>query len=413
MKKWRKTGWLVLMMVFLMVAGIVWAESSAIVTVKKDQIVPGDKFVGGQIIKNDGVIKGDLIFWGQNISSTGTVEGDFIGMGQDVNLSGNVLGDVRAGGSTVNLGSAIGKNVNVFGGVIKFLDNSVIHGNVIAFGGQVNINGKVKGKTMIGAGNVVLNGEFFGDVNINNFGAPEPGKEETKASLTVLPGTVIHGKLKFQGGTAQIQKGAQVADFQWIKSKITPGEKQQREVQSYIWKFIKLLFTTVAYFLIGLLLIRLFRTISGKMEQFTIAKPWSAVGCGLIALASAVAAAIVCVILLVFSFFMSPSFGLVFGLAATAGYIVLFYLATIPAALWLGRLILKEKRDTAYRFGVGLVVFNLGLFVLDLLGKLPTVGPVFPGLSFIIRFGAALLGVGALLYAIREIYLTAKKTESC
>lgn len=412
MKKWRKAGWLVLFMIFLMVSGGVWAESSAIVTVQKGQVVPGDKFVGGQIIKNEGTIQGDFFFWGQNISSTGTVQGDTIGVGQDVNLTGNILGDVRAGGSTVNLGSPVGKNVTVFGGVITFSESSMIDGNVIAFGGQINMNGKVKGQTIIGAGNIVLSGEFFGDVNINNFDVPEPEREGDKANLTVLPGTIIHGKLKFQGGTAQIQKGAQVADFQWIKSKITPGEKQQREVWRYIWKFIKLLFTTVAYFLIGLLLIKLFRTIFDKMEQFTTGKPWNAVGYGLIALVSTVVAAIVGIFLLFFSFFMSPSFGLVFGVAATAGYIVLFYLATIPAALWLGRLILKEKRDIAYRFGVGLVIYNLGLFALDLLGKLPVAGPVFPGLSFIIRFGAALLGAGALLYAIRQIYVAVKKVES-
>jgi hypothetical protein len=411
MKKWRKMNWLLLLMVFLMASGIGWAQSSAMVTIPKSQLITGDKFAGGQIIKNEGTIQGDLFFWGQSISSSGTIEGDAIGVGQDVNLSGNILGDVRSGGSTVILGSAVGKNVNVFGGVITFTENSAINGNVIAFGGQINMNGKVKGQTMIGGGSIVLNGEFFGDVNINNFGVPASKREGDKASLTVLPGTVIHGKLKFQGGTAQIQKGARVADFQWIQSKMTPGEKQQQEVRRYVWKFIRLLFTTAAYFLIGLLLIRLFGTISGKMEQFAVRKPWNAVGYGLIALASTVAAIILCVILLVFSFFMSPSFGLVFGVAAAAGYIVLFYLAAIPSALWLGGLILKEKRDTAYRFGAGLIILNLGLFALDLLGKLPAVGPIFPGLGFIARFGAALLGAGALLYAVREIYLAAKKAE--
>lgn len=412
MKRWRKSSWLVLIIVILITSAGVWAQSSATVTVEKSQVIHGDKFAGGQIFMNDGTIQGDLFFWGQNISSTGTIEGDAIGVGQDVILSGNILGDVRTGGSTVTLHSTVGKNVNVFGGVITLSENSVIHGNVIAFGGQINLNGKVTGQTTIGGGNIVLNGEFFGDVNINNFNLPEPKQEEHKATLTVLPGTVIHGKLKFQGGNAQIQKGAQVADFQWIKSKMKPAEKQQREIRHYIWKFIRLLFTTVAYFLIGLLLINLFRTIFVKMEQFTIEKPWNAVGYGLIALVSTIGVFIVCLFLLVLSLLMSPSFGLVFGAAATAGYIVLFYLATIPAALWLGGVILKGKRDTAYRFGVGLIIINLGLFTLDLLGKLPVVGPVFPGLGFIIRFGAALLGAGALLYAIRQIYLATKKAES-
>lgn len=411
MKKWGKSSWLVLVMILLVASAGVWAQSSDIVTVQKDQVIAGDKFAGGQVIRNDGIIQGDMFFCGQSITSIGTIEGDAIGLGQNVNLSGNVMGDVRAGGSTITLGGPVGKNANVFGGVIKLSESSQIQGNLIAFGGQIDISGKVKGQTTIGGGNIVLNGEFFGDVNINNFGLPEPEQKEHSASLTVLPGTIIHGKLKFQGASARIEKGAQVADFQWIKSTITAEKKQQRLVWDMVWKFIKLLFTTVVYFLIGLLFISQFQTIAGRMEQFTAEKPWNAVGYGLIALVSTVAALIVCVILLVFSFIMSPSFGLVFGVTATAGYIVLFYLATLPAALWLGRLILKEKRDRAYRLGLGLVIVNFGLFGLELLGKLPVAGPVFPGLGFIIRFGAILLGAGALLYAVRQIYLTAKQAN--
>ena len=408
MKKWHKNSWLVLVVLLLVLSAGVWAQSSEIVTIPKDQVIAGDKFAGGQIVRNDGVIQGDMFFAGQSVTSTGNIEGDAIGMGQDINLSGNIMGDVRAGGSTVTLGGSVGKNVNVFGGVIKLSESAAIEGNLIAFGGQINLNGKIKGRTTIGGGTIVLNGEFFGDVEINNFDISEPEEEDHSASLTVLPGTIIHGKLKFRGASAQIENGARVADFEWVKSKITAEKKQQKAIWDMIWKVIKLLFTTVAYFLIGLLLINLFRTIAAGVEQFTAAKPWNAVGYGLIALVSTIAALIVCVVLLVMSMIMSPSFGLVFGVTAIAGYIVLFYLAIIPAALWLGRLILKEKRDITYRFGLGLVVLNLGLFALELLGKLPVVGPAFPGLGFIIRFGAILLGAGALLYAIRRIYLAAK-----
>jgi hypothetical protein len=415
MKKWRKSSWVILCLslVCLLVSGAVWAKSSAIVTVQKEQVISGDEFAAGQLIKNDGIIKGDMFFWGQNISSTGTIEGDAIGIGQDVNLSGNILGDVRSGGSTVTLSGTAGKNVTVIGGVIKFMENSLTQGNIIAFGGQINISGKIKGRTIIGGGTITLNGEFFGDVDVNNFDLPEPEGKDQGASLTVLPGTIIHGKLKFRGSNAQIQKGAQVADFQWIKSKITPAERQKREITGALWKFIKLLFTTAAYFLIGLLLLRLFRGIAGKTEQFAAAKPWNAMGYGLIALVSTIGALIVCILLLVLSLLMSPAFGLVFGASVTAGYIVLFYLATIPAAVWLGGILLKGRRDIAYRFGLGLVLINVGLFIVDLFGKLPAVGPIFPVLGFIVRFGAILLGAGALLYSIRQIYLAAKNVESC
>jgi hypothetical protein len=411
-KNFRKAIWLLVTLVFLIGSGLVFAQSSAIVTVQSGEVITGDKFAGGQIINNEGTIKGDFFFWGQTITSKGIVAGDAIGMGQDVNLSGDVLGNVRAGGGTVTLANKVGKNVNICGGVLNLTTDSVIGGNLIAFSGQINVNGKVKGSTLIGSGNITLNGEFFGDVNVNDFGFDKNKDwEDGSASLKVLPGTIIHGKLKFRGGSVDIQKGAQVADFQWVKSKITPRERQTREIYRYIWKFVRLLFTTAVYFLLGLLLLKLFPAVFTGMMEFSARKPWNAIGYGLIALVAIVGAFIAFIILLVMSLIMSPTFGLVFGLTAIAFYIGLFFLATIPAALWLGGLIGKEKWNTAYRFAAGLIILNFGLFGLDVLGKVPVVGPIFPAFSFIIKFGAIMLGSGALLYGIRQLYLITKQGD--
>ena len=418
-RKCQKTGLqigiLVLFMIVLGVgSGLVLAQSSPIVTIQSGEVISRDKFVGGQIIRNEGLVKGDLFFWGQNIMSKGTIEGDALGMGQDINLSGDVIGNVRAVGSTVTLSNMIGKNVNIFGGVLNITRESTIGGNLIACGGRININGNVKGYTWIAGGSITLNGEFFGDVDINNFGDYDKydKSEHSKVVLKVLSGTIIHGKLKFRGSEAEIQKGAKVPDFQWIKSKLTSQEWQTRQIYRYIWKFIRFLISTAVYFLMGLFLLRLFPAIFRKMEEFTTQKSWNAIGYGLIALFATIAVAISSVILLIMSLIMSPVFGLVFGIIGITFYMGLFFLAGIPAALWLGSLIGKEKLNPAYRLGVGLIILNLGLFILVSLGKLPTAGPMLATLAFLIRFGTTMIGTGALLYGIREIYRAIKKGES-
>ncbi len=409
-KSSRKTIWLLAVWIFLIGSGLVFAQSAPLVTVKSGETIAGDKFAGGQIINNEGTINGDLFFWGQTITSKGIIAGDAIGIGQDVNLSGDIQGNVRAGGGTITLSNRIGKNVNVFAGVINLTGDSAIGGNLIAFGSQINAGGKVKGSTLIGGGNITLSGEFFGDVNINNFGI-DNSKEwnDGNASLKVLPGSIIHGKLKFRGGSADIQKGAQVAGFQWVKSKITPKETQVREINRYIWKFVRLIFTTAVYFLLGLLLLKLFPAIFVKMADFSTRKPWNAIGYGLIALVCIFAALVAFIILLVMSLIMSPAFGLIFAITATAFYCALFFLAAIPAALWLGGLVGKEKWNTAYRLATGLIILNVGLFILEVLGKVPVAGPVFPALAFIVRFGAVILGSGVLMHGIYQVYLAAKK----
>jgi hypothetical protein len=335
-----------------------------------------------------------------------------MGAGQDVDLAGNILGNVRTAGANVNLSGQIGKNVTVFGGAITLARGSVVNGNVTAFGSKINLDGTVKGNVLARGRSIVLSGEFFGNVNINN-----PGKGKLKfdyrrreAKLTVLPGTIIHGTLTFGGTNADIQEGAKIADFQWDKSKAAAPDKHKQEIYYYLWKFVRLLVTTTVYFLIGLLLFRLFPTFFGRAAAFVTEKPLNALGGGLITVFSTIVVAIVCVILLAFSLLMSPVFGIVSSVAAIGFYALLFFLATIPVAVWLGTLVLREK-PLAYRLGIGLIMLKAGLFFLMVLGGLPAIGPVFPALAFVVRFGVILLGGGALLSTIRETYLTAKKEE--
>ncbi len=224
----------------------------------------------------------------------------------------------------------------------------------------------------------------------------------------MLPGTIIHGTLTFRGANADIQKGAKISDFQWDKSKVTAPDKQKREVYYYLWKFVRLLVTTAVYFLIGLLVFRLFPVFFRRATEFVTEKPWNAIGGGLITVFSTIVVAIVCVVLLIFSLLMSPVFGIVSSITAIGFYALVYFLATIPVALWLGTLVIREK-PLAYRFGIGLIMLNAGLFFLMVLGTLPAIGPVFPALAFVVRFGIILLGSGALLHAIRETYLAIKK----
>ena len=408
----RKIGLLVLGIAFLVILAPGFVSASATVVIPDKEVVAGDKHVRAQVFRNEGTIKGDLVYWAQNILSKGTIEGDAMGAGQDVNLAGNILGNVRTAGANVNLSGQIGKNVTVFGGAITLARDSVVNGNVTVFGSKINLDGNVKGNVLARGYSIVLSGEFFGNVDINN---PGRGKQKfdhrpKESKLTVLPGTIIHGTLKFGGANADIQEGAKITDFQWDKSKVAAPDKQKREIFYYLWKFVRLLVTTAFYFLIGLLLFRLFPTFFGRATVFVTDKPWNALGGGLITVFSAIAVAIICIVLLVLSLLMSPAFGIVSSITAIGFYALVFFLATVPVAVWLGTLVLREK-TLAYKLGIGLAMLNASLFFLMILGRLPAIGPVFPALAFVLKFGVVLLGGGALLRAIRETYLAVKKEE--
>ena len=138
-KKNRVLFWSLITVVFLLtsVSGVVFAQqfNTGIVSIKSNETVPRDKYIGAQSFTNAGIVKGDLIFGAQYASLSGKVEGDFIGVASDINLSGDVLGNARIMGETLVVSGHVGKNVNAFGGKINFSDAN-IDGNVLAFGGD-------------------------------------------------------------------------------------------------------------------------------------------------------------------------------------------------------------------------------------------------------------------------------------
>lgn len=410
-KKSRKTLWPFLLLTFisLVLTGVIFAEASPNIAIGKDVVIPTDKFAFGQIVQNEGTIQGDLFAWAQNVTSSGAVGGDILAGAQDLKVSGPVSGNIRVMGGSVILSGTVAKNVNALGGTITLDRNSAVGGNLLVFGGQVEADGKVQGRTSIWAGKVTLGGEFFGDVEVRTDYEEKNSGERVQTSLTVLPGTIIHGKLTFKGQKADIQPGAQIANFRQVRPNFSPAERHSRELNQTIWKFVRLIFSTAVYFLLALMIYRFFPVFFKRQGELASAKPWGMMGIGAVALLSTIIALIAWIILLVLSVLISPLFGLTFGALGLAAYMTLFFFSTIPVAFWLGGLILGERRNLAYRFGIGLGVYSVGLFILGILAQLPAVGFIFGIAAFLARFGALLIGSGAILAAGFESYRAGKQ----
>jgi len=370
------------------------------------ETIAGDKYLKGQSIRNEGLVKGDLYLWGQNALSKGTVEGDIIGAGLDVSVNGNVAGNVRIAAVTSSIAGNVGKNVMVFGKSFTLSPESKVVGSVTIFAASVDMRGKVKGHTIIGGRDVVLGGEFYGDVDVNQFANNKIRRHDyrsLKTQLTVLPGTKIHGVLKFKGANADIQKGSEIKDFQWTKSEHIQKKWYDSDIYRYVWKFVRLVFTTAVYFLLGLLLIKVFPAFTQSVAESVLAAPAKSLGVGLISVVSIIGAVVVCTVLLVLSLIMSPALGIVTTIFMGVLYVVLFYLAALPAALWVGNLMFKD-RSVQYRLGSGLIVLKGGLFIFMILTVTPVVGYVFSVLSVLAKLGVVFLGSGAILCGIKTIW---------
>lgn len=379
-------------------------------TITNDGIIKGDMFSAGQSISSNGTVEGDMVAAGMNISTNGTVNGDLISAGSEISAAGKILGNMRLAAGTITISGSADKNVNLFSGTTYIKNTSVIGSNLVAFAGDINIEGKVKGNARIEAGKITLNGEFFGDVDINQ---SDSSNDKSQVKLVVLPGAIVHGKLTYKGlQQADIRDGAKISSYEWIKPEIKERTSSVvSKTTENIWRLIRLLFTTLVYFLVAMMLYKMFPAVFIQQGEIIRQKPLNVFGVGLIGMASILLSIIIFVILLILSIILSPSIGLVFGAIALLGYIILFYFSTIPISLWLGNLIFKDKFNLPYRFGAGLALFTFGLFAINLLAQLPTVGALFLLIAFVIAFLAVVYGVGALLYGLRYALTAINKVQ--
>ncbi|MBI4651492.1 polymer-forming cytoskeletal protein [Candidatus Desantisbacteria bacterium] len=420
------------MLLVVMLTGIV-VNASEVRNIKKDEILPKSQFFGCIDLNNDGTIKGDLFAAGSFVSSIGTVEGDLVAgakavrssgtvsgdiicAGKNVDISGKVDGDIRCGGENVVIGGNIGKNVNIFAGNATIKRDTQINGNILAFAEYIKIEGKVKGYTKIYGKSIILSGEFFGDVDIN-LGIPDTmnlkhgWKEDI--DVTVLSGTVIHGKLTYKTPKkAHIESDVHVEDSQWIEVKDLSTHSQLPDSKETAHDLLKLLLSTSVYFLLAMLLFKMLPNTFKYQGDLIARKPFKIMGIGFIGIVSILGALIMLIILIVLSvFFKTPMPAVIFGLLSMVFYAAVFYLAAIPVSIWLGNIILKNRYNIPARFAVGLGIISVTKFMLNYFKNLTAVGPFFGFLSFMTMFIIILTGMGALLVTVKDMAIFLRRVD--
>lgn len=193
------------------------SRGGEVIVIGKGEVIEDDLYVGASQIKVEGTVKGDLLGMGGVIiiESTGVVEGDLIVAGRGVEIKGTVKDDVRAAGAVVKLsqGAQIGGDFVAAGYTVEIAPDSVVGGDLTAFGGGVIMAGLVKKDVMVAAGGLQLNGEVQGDVNAE-VGPPEeqmpfspmmfmqpypdmPTAPAVPGGLTLGPQAKVGGKLTY------------------------------------------------------------------------------------------------------------------------------------------------------------------------------------------------------------------------
>lgn len=377
MKVRRLFSLLISICLFFLLSGVAFAQAKFLgsqetknIVVKKDEVIDRDFFAAGESVTISGIVNGDVYAAGANVMVDGKINGDLLAGAGTVTLLGEVSDDVRVGGGNILINGTIGKNLTVGGGNITITKEAKIGGSLLAFCGNIDVNGPIGRDANVFAARALFGNQVGGDLK---------GKIE---ELVLTSEAKILGDLEYESPEkAEIAKGAIVSGEMTYKAKEkkAPPFKKVRPVLFGISR-IRLywrLFSFIISFVLGLIFISLFPKRAKGIVKVLESRLWTSLGVGILTPIVFVLAMMLLAITLI-------GIPLVFLLAPIFAFLV--YFSKIFAALCTGRKVLLslnwgESQTWALFFG---------LLIYSLLRLIPVISP----LTF---FAFTTLGLGAFV----------------
>lgn len=319
--------------------------------VKIDGNIDGTAFIAAQEIRINGEINGDLIAAAQQIIISGKVEGNTYSASQDLLISGTIKGDALGFAQKTETSREALIQRDALMAAEKIVHQGEINRQLLAFGNEIRIDGKVSDDIKLGVEN-----------------------------LTILDKAEVGGNLLYASeNKALLSSKAQVKGrTNWEKvalSQYREVNKKEEYQDNIMGIIIGLAGALLIWFLIRIWRPRLWtETIKPIKEQ-----PIKTLGLGALALILTPIVAII---------FMVTVIGMPLGIILALVYGVFLYLAKIVVAVFLGYSLARYFSWPELHKGVWLTL--LGLSLLALLTKLPYVG-------FLTQILIIFAGLGALI----------------
>ncbi len=151
--------------------------------------VKGDLYLAGGELRVKGDVSDNAFIAGGNIETNGTLGNDAFLAGGTIRVLGKIIGDAKIAGGSLSLENTASGDVMMAGWSIRIKDIVIIGKDLAVAGGDIVIDGVVKGKANIEGEKISLNGVFEKDVNLLLGG--------DKWVVTVGPNAKILGKLTY------------------------------------------------------------------------------------------------------------------------------------------------------------------------------------------------------------------------
>ncbi len=303
----------------------------------------------------------DLYTVGNTVTSDTPVQGDLVVVGKSILIDGDVENSLFAVGQTLTFHGAVGHHLRIAGDTITISGH--IHGDVLVAGSTVSIakSAEIDGDLLVAAANTSIDGVVHGQAKI------------ATTTLTINSGAVIAGDLNYYSPVAgTISPKAQVG--------ATHFHSNQSKSNNFgsTWLFIQI----IGWFLLTLLVYRLWPRTFGKMVERSFGNFWTNFGIGFLV------SFILPFILIIMA---ATMIGLPIALAIGAVWLVVLVFGLIVGKLAVGSLIYKIATK-GEKFELNLWVIVIGTVLIKILFLVPILDSIVTLLEIVF----ILVGIGVI-----------------
>lgn len=356
-------------------------KNNSNINVEQSEIIK-NLYTAGNVVSIDANVQKGLHAAGNIVTINGNVGGSVYSGAGTLMINGDVGGSVHGGGSSVIINSKITDDLFVGGGNVVVSKSASIGGDMFIGGGTVDIQGPVFGNAYIGGGVININSEIRGNVKITSADKIRLGSNAK-----------IVGNLEYNSkNQIEIAEGAVVLGETTILAKKGVGDAKPDKgtIFAIIFGIISLavLIKIGGLIAVGLVLVYLFRNLTGKVVKESLDSFWKSLGIGFLSL---IVIPIVTIILLIT--LVGIWLGIIVGVLYVLSILLAVSFASITFGNWVMRVIKKNKD-----YPINWKVVVLGVIVLGIVGLIPVVGK----LAFFIFMLISLGSIYRLTYGSRK-----------
>jgi cytoskeletal protein CcmA (bactofilin family) len=364
-------------------------------------MIDDDLYVYAGRLTIDGIVSGDLTAFDYQTTINGEIGQSANLFCRNLQVAGKIDGSLRAFAEVITVNGFVTRSALLFGRDVSLSKGSVVEKDVNIFGGQVSLDGTIKGDAAVEAEIVEITGVITGNVKI------------TARKIEVLPPAVITGNLTY---TSENQAQIDTTSGVTISGQTTWNHPKEgtlsgvRGSGSGYTGFVVRISSLLAAFLFGIIIAYLFKPYIEEAVNQVRTRTTVSIAAGLLGVLILVIALVVLIlaivsliagfllvagdlapigsVVLIFSILMLP----VTSFAGISGGI-LFYTGKIIVAFWIGFAIMrKAKPGTAVLSKSALFI---GLAILTALFAIPVFGAI-------VYVAAAIVGAGGIMLGIKH-----------